>query len=406
MDPFGHMRLLAERPRNRRKQQLSAMPEAKNRIVDARSSLVDPAEDRWMRRVGIRAWAWIGVIVLAGLIFLGLALIADFVVPLVVAVVLGMVFAPLAGLLARFMPQPIAAVLVLIGLGVVTVTVVAVIVVGIIDQAPQITAQLDAAVARAQELIADLGLGRDETEAAGGEQLTSAVGEIVGGLLSVVPSAFSSIGSFLAGLFVAVFLLYYMLAEWKLLTGWVGAHLGVPADLGAGIVEDATRSFRDYFYVLTIASLPVAVSVGLAAALMSLPLAFTMALVTFITSYIPYIGALVSAAFALVIAFGAGGVVPAVVMLIVILVAQNVVQPLIQRRLERNTLNLHPIVSFGSTMVGSVVAGVLGATLSAPFVAMVVRAYERIRDYRVGGAVDVDPDTDDAAAEPAGAEPV
>jgi len=359
-----------------------------------------------MRRVGIRSWAWIGVIVLASLIFLGLALIADFVVPLVVAVVLGMVFAPLAGLLARFMPQPIAAVLVLIGLGVVTVTVVAVIVVGIIDQAPQITAQLDAAVARAQELIADLGLGRDETEAAGGEQLTSAVGEIVGGLLSVVPSAFSSIGSFLAGLFVAVFLLYYMLAEWKLLTGWVGAHLGVPADLGAGIVEDATRSFRDYFYVLTIASLPVAVSVGLAAALMSLPLAFTMALVTFITSYIPYIGALVSAAFALVIAFGAGGVVPAVVMLIVILVAQNVVQPLIQRRLERNTLNLHPIVSFGSTMVGSVVAGVLGATLSAPFVAMVVRAYERIRDYRVGGAVDVDPDTDDAAAEPAGAEPV
>ncbi len=42
--------------------------------------------------------------------------------------------------------------------------------------------------------------------------------------------------------------------------------------------------------------------------------------------------------------------------------------------------------------------------MSAPFVAMVVRAYERIRDYRVSGAVDVKPDTDDAAAEPAGAE--
>ena len=64
MDPFGHMRLLAERPRNRRKQQLSAMPEAKNRIVDARSSLVDPAEDRWMRRSALegypdRAEAWV-----------------------------------------------------------------------------------------------------------------------------------------------------------------------------------------------------------------------------------------------------------------------------------------------------------------------------------------------------------
>jgi predicted PurR-regulated permease PerM len=90
-------------------------------------------------------------------------------------------------------------------------------------------------------------------------------------------------------------------------------------------------------------------------------------------------------------------------MLIVILVAQNVVQPLIQRRLERDTLNLHPIVSFGSTIVGSVVAGVLGATLSAPFVAMVVRAYERIRDYRVGGVADIE--VDDTEAEPDGAEP-
>ena len=162
--------------------------------------------------------------------------------------------------------------------------------------------------------------------------------------------------------------------------------------MGHGIVDDATRSFRDYFYALTVASLPVAVSVGLAAWFLSLPLAFTMALVTFITSYIPYIGAIVSAAFALVIAFGAGGIVPAVIMLIVILVAQNVIQPLIQRRLERETMGLHPIVSFGSTVVGSTLAGVLGATLSAPFVAMVMRAYGRIRDYRIDGGEQAEPD--------------
>ncbi len=351
-----------------------------------RGSLIDPAEDRWMRRVGARAWAWVGVIVLAALIFLGVGIISDFVIPLVVAFVLGTVFAPLAGLLARHVPAKLASVLVLIGLGVGVVAVVGIIVVGIVEQMPQISAQLDAAVARAQELLVHLGLGRDETDTEGaGEEVTAALGEILGGLLGAVPSAVSSIGSLLTGAFVAVFLLYFMLAEWEHLTDWVGAHLGVPADLGAGIVDDATRSFRDYFYVLTIASLPVAVIVGLTAAVMSLPLAFTIGLVTFMTSYIPYIGAIVSAAFAIVIAFGAGGLVPAVVMLVVILIAQNVVEPLIQRRLERGVLSLHPIVSFGSTVIGSVVAGVLGATLSAPFVAMVVRAYERIRDYRSGG---------------------
>jgi predicted PurR-regulated permease PerM len=186
------------------------------------------------------------------------------------------------------------------------------------------------------------------------------------------------------GAFIALFILYFILAEWDSLTQWVATNLGVPQDLGEGIVADATRSFRDYFYVLTLASLPVAIMVWVAALVMSVPLAFTIALVTFVTSYVPYIGALISSVFALLIAFGSGGIVPALVMLIVILVAQNVVQPIVQRQLERNALDLHPIVGFGSTIVGSVLFGILGATLSAPAVAMVMRVRDRVQAFERG----------------------
>jgi predicted PurR-regulated permease PerM len=174
----------------------------------------------------------------------------------------------------------------------------------------------------------------------------------------------------------------------------------VPADLGQGIVTDATRSFRDYFYVLTLSSLPVAVIVALTAVFLGVPLAFTIGLVTFVTSYVPYLGALVSSVFALLIAFGSGGPVAAIVMLVVILVAQNVVQPIIQRQLERNALDLHPIVSFGSTIVGSVLIGVLGATLSAPTVAMVLRVRQRIEAFQAGelDAAEIDALTDDDPA--------
>ena len=75
----------------------------------------------------------------------------------------------------------------------------------------------------------------------------------------------------------------------------------------------------------------------------------------------------------------------ALIMVVVVLVAQNVVQPVIQRQLERNTMDIHPIVSFGSTIVGSVVAGVLGATLSAPFVAMILRIRRRVAAYHADG---------------------
>ena len=66
-----------------------------------------------MRRLGMRAWAWVGVFVFSGLVVLGLGALSEFVIPLVLAVVLGMIFAPVAGLLARYMPAQLASVLVL-----------------------------------------------------------------------------------------------------------------------------------------------------------------------------------------------------------------------------------------------------------------------------------------------------
>jgi hypothetical protein len=41
-------------------------------------------------------------------------------------------------------------------------------------------------------------------------------------------------------------------------------------------------------------------------------------------------------------------------------------------------------VSFGSTIIGSVFFGILGATLSAPTVAMVMRVNKRIKTFQAG----------------------
>ena len=138
---------------------------------------------------------------------------------------------------------------------------------------------------------------------------------------------------------------------------------------------------------------------AITAALLSVPLAFTIGLVTFIFAYIPYIGALLSGVFAVTIAFGSGGLVPAVGIVVAIAIGQGVLEPLLSTRLQREALNLDPVVSFGSTIVGSALAGVLGATLSAPIVGMTLRINQRIKDYKEFG-----PDYDRAAAEAAAQE--
>jgi predicted PurR-regulated permease PerM len=184
----------------------------------------------------------------------------------------------------------------------------------------------------------------------------------------------------LLGIGVAMggFLVYYVLVDWAGLTRWVGSHLGIEPGLGAVIVGDAAVSVRRYFWSLTISAVVTAVLIGGTAWLLGVPLAFTIAVVTLVTSYVPYVGAIVSGAFATIIALGSNGIEAAVVMLVVILVVQNIVQTIVLVKLAGTALSLHPIVVLGATIIGAAVAGMLGAALASPAVAVAILVRRRL----------------------------
>ena len=115
----------------------------------------------------------------------------------------------------------------------------------------------------------------------------------------------------------------------------------------------------------------------------AIPLAFTIGVVTLVTSYVPYLGAIVSGAFATLIALGSNGIDTAIVILIVILVVQNIVQTIVLVGLAGNALSLHPIVVLGATIVGAAVAGMLGAALASPAVAVAILVQRRLSSERV-----------------------
>ena len=164
---------------------------------------------------------------------------------------------------------------------------------------------------------------------------------------------------------------------------WVARHMGqIPADVGAGIINDATRSIRSYFAGLAITAAPVAFLIGVAMLILDIPLAFTVMLVTFVTSFIPYLGAIVSGAFAVLVALGAAGVREAIIILVVVIVAQNVLQTLMLTQITSDKLAIHPIVNLGSTIIGATLAGVVGATLSAPAVATMISVSRRLSRHQ------------------------
>ena len=352
----------------------------KNRPDHADAADMASARHGRLTRLGTRAWAVVGIAAASVIVYLTLAGLSGLVIPLVVAVVVGTLFVPLVDKLSVHMPRNLAAGIVLIGLVAIGVGSIWVAVAGIVDQGSEIQDQLASGVATARDWLVSIGF-----DPASAQDISDGVGDItqasVGGLTTYVSTVFSSVSAFIVGTFVGLFLLFYILSDWKEFSTWVGSHLGVPNDLGTGIVDDATWSIRRYFYALTITSLVTALLVGGTAAVIGVPLAITIGLVTFITSYVPYVGAFVSGAFAVLIALGSGGVSDAAIILVVILVVQMVIQPLLQNRLTASELDLNPVVSFGSTIIGGVLAGVLGATLSAPVVAMIIKIVGRVRDY-------------------------
>ena len=89
----------------------------------------------------------------------------------------------------------------------------------------------------------------------------------------------------------------------------------VPPPVGQLITGGVIRSLRGYFLGVTIVAAFNAVVVGLAALVLGVPLAGTIGIVTFVTAYVPYVGAFVAGAFAVLIALGAKGTTTALVML-------------------------------------------------------------------------------------------
>ena len=70
-----------------------------------RSVLFDAQRDRQLRTLGIRAWAIVGIVAVAVVAYTAFSTFSTFILPLIVAVVLGIIFEPLASLAARFMPR-------------------------------------------------------------------------------------------------------------------------------------------------------------------------------------------------------------------------------------------------------------------------------------------------------------
>ena len=92
----------------------------------------------------------------------------------------------------------------------------------------------------------------------------------------------------------------------------------------------------------------------------------------------PYIGAVVAGAFAVLIALGAQGPGIAVAMLVVVLLANGLLQNLVQPFAMGSALHLNPLVVLVVTIGAGCLFGMLGLVLAAPLVSAAVRVAKEL----------------------------
>src|SRR3954452_4830754 len=354
-----------------------------------------PRRDGDLVPVGLRAsaaWTW-RVVVVAGGIYLLLLLLAQFkvlVVPVLVALLVVALIKPLADLGVRRLglAPALAAIL--------TILVVLLVLVGLIGLVgqqvatgfPDLQQQSGQGIQDVRNWLADgplhvsgaqLNTWIDQAQ----QSMSSNSSRLVSGALGVASTA-ADVGS---GLFIALFSTFFFLSGgsriWDFVVGLFprGAR---PRVQGAAVRAWATLTA--YVRATVIVAAVDAIGIGLGAAILGVPLAVPIAVLVFLGSFVPIVGALVTGVVAVLVALVSKGFVVAVIMLAVVIAVQQLEAHVLQPFLLGRAVEVHPLAVILAIGAGVLVAGIVGALFAVPLVAVghVVSVYLRDGDGAPG----------------------
>jgi predicted PurR-regulated permease PerM len=327
---------------------------------------------RWLRDLGVASWLLVGVAaLLVGLTWI-LGLTSTIVVPILVGLVISTVGSPAVSWMhSHRVPRALGALVVLLLVIAIALLIVFLVIGGVRAQSDTIASEASAAADKFQQWLKDLGMNQSGASASSND-LKSSVPDVISvftkGLAAGI-SGLASLGFFLA---FSAFSTFMLLKDGPALRRWVNGHLGVPLLIADTITGRVVHSVRQYFLGTSIVAAFNAIVVGVGAWLLGVPLAGTIAVVTFVTAYIPFIGAVVSGAFAVVLALGANGTSTALVMLVIVLLANGLLQNIVQPIAMGATLRMNPLLILFVTISAGAFFGTAGLILAAPLTAAAI----------------------------------
>jgi predicted PurR-regulated permease PerM len=310
------------------------------------------------------------------------------VLPIMIALTIAPALAPLAGRLRSMrLERPAAALALLVGLAVVAglIAIVTTSVVAQYDElADSVSRAVDDITNRLEGEPFNLSLDRTaDFRSTLADSWRDASGYAASGIQAGV--------GLLAGLVLAVAILYFLLRDGARFWDWVLRRFSPET---RPLVDRAGRQawavLGGFVQGTALIAAIDALLIGIGLWLLGVPLAFALAVLVFMGAFVPFVGAFVSGLVAVLVAFADEGWEIGLAALAVVVAVQfiegNFLQPIIQSR----TVDLHPAVILLAVAAGASLFGIPGAYLAVPVTAVVFAVLASLRSDSTAGAVSED----------------
>jgi predicted PurR-regulated permease PerM len=332
-----------------------------------------PRSWRRLRRLG-EACLWLLVIgatvVAAAHVAAALRLV---VLPVALGLVLATILAPAVGWLkAHGWPDAAAAAAALAAAVAVLGGLLALVAPPVIEQFAGLDIGITAGVDRVQDWLADSPLPLDQA------QITNLVDDLqqqIAQRLDTI-AASAATGAFLVlevvtGVLLAIVVLFFLLKDGERIWSWT-VSLAPPGrrDDARAMGAHAWSALGGYVRGQSLVALFDAALIGIALVIIGVPLVLPLAVLTFFGAYVPVIGATLSGLLAVLVALVVEGPLAAALTLAAILGVQQIEGNIFQPYVVGRAVDAHPLAILLGVTAGAALAGIIGAMIAPPLVAV------------------------------------
>jgi predicted PurR-regulated permease PerM len=360
-------------------------------------------------QAGAYAWRLIAIGIVGWALLRLLTVLWVLVLAGAVAVLLGRALDPVANVFRRRgLPPALVAAVTLVGFLVVLAGIVAVLVPAIVDEFSDLGPTLEDAVDDVEDWLVDdspFDVSRQDIddfrdEASG--RLTDGVAAQSGTVVSGTVVAFEVI----TGLVLSLITTFFILKDGDRFARWVltfvpdGRH-----DLARRLAARSWQTLGGYLRGSATLGVIEGAIIGLTVWLVGGSLAVPVAVITFFAAFLPFAGAVLAGAVAVLVTLVTAGFGEAVIVLVVAVLVQQFDNDLLAPIVFGKNLSLHPLVVLGAIVGGSTLFGVFGAVLAVPVTAVVLNVMAELRADRRRSESEATGDLPPVAVEPGATEP-